>query len=101
MSDIKKTAREMFDKKFTHGSHIDLAGRYHKEPIRKIHGEIEVIENIHKFIDQIIDLAIAEERKRVVEMIKEYAEPYENSKWLNEVNAQKIINLITNNNETF
>ena len=49
---------------------------------------------INRFIE-IIDSTITEERKRIVEMIREYSEPYKNSKWLNNINAQKIINFIT------
>lgn len=48
-------------------------------------------------VKSLIETAKKEERGRIVEMIREYAEPYDNAKWLNEVNAQKIINLITNN----
>ncbi len=51
---------------------------------------------VKSFIQQEIDLAVAKREKEIVESIREYAEPYEGSKWLNEVNAQKIINLITN-----
>lgn len=51
------------------------------------------------FMESEISIAVAQREKEIVEMIKEFAEPYENSKWLNEVNAQKIINLITKPND--
>ena len=43
-----------------------------------------------------IDLAIKQTEERIVEKIREYAEPYEDSKWLNKVDAEKIITLIRN-----
>lgn len=66
MSDIKQKAREMFDKKWNDASFtwngdnsmgLDIARRT-RLSIR------------NKFIDQIIDLAIAERDKEIVEMMK-------------------------------
>lgn len=56
-------------------------------------------DSILAFIQSEIDLALANRNKEIVERIREYAEPYDGAKWLNEVNAQKIINLITKDNE--
>lgn len=90
-NNLKQRAREMFDEKFPRAIISINESPWDRAERVETDGRI-----VKDFIDQIIDLAIAEERKRIVEMIREFAEPYENSKWLNEVNAHKIINLITN-----
>ena len=55
MSDIKQKAQKMFDEKFGSFEFKHKSGNiWNEDPFKD-------------FIDQIIDLAIAEERKRVVE----------------------------------
>lgn len=57
------------------------------------------LNKIKNLIQSEINLALSNRNKEIVEKIREYAEPYDGAKWLNEVNAQKIINLITKDNE--
>ena len=51
----------------------------------------DVIEGIIKKIKR----AKAEERERIIQEIVEYAEPYDNSKWLNSIDAKKLINFLS------
>jgi len=47
-------------------------------------------------IEELVDLAIKQTEEQIVEAIREYAEPYEEARWLNNVDAEKIITLIRN-----
>lgn len=94
------TMEERFDEKWTRieatmTGHISGRKIWSVDTEDEDGGYVFVDDSLKSFIQSEIDLVIAEERKRIVEMIREYAEPYDGSKWLNEVNAQKIINLIT------
>lgn len=93
MSDIKQKAREMFDERNKEHWGIKSVGAF----------------DIKCFIDEIIDLAIAERNKKIVEMIEKQINPFSANKEnpiehihknMGYSKAQDdIINLITNSNK--
>ena len=86
MSDIKQKAQKMFDEKFGSFEFKHKSGNiWNEDPFKD-------------FIDSIIDLAIAEERKRVVEMIKMIELSDKTSDYENTID-DIINNLITNTNK--
>ncbi len=99
--DIKQRAREMFDERFGElwsGMKIIGGKDQQKEPWVVIDRS-----GVKYFIDQIIDLAIIEERKRVVEVIENHEIQLEYGNERHRVFAQgytqarkDFINLITN-----
>ena len=57
----------MFDETFSNNLALD------NDAFQKVYSKLHIIPAIHKFIDTIIDLAIAEERKNTLkELIREY-----------------------------
>lgn len=107
MSDIKQKAREMFDKvggekilnnydKKLPKGHLTRGYDYPESP-RELDPE-----EVKSFIDQIIDLAIAERDKEIVEMIEKTQGSYVEDPFGNNKQGffkEEIINLITNTNK--
>lgn len=86
MSDIKQKAREMFD----------LCGGI--ATINETPEEYR--ERVHKVLDSIIDLAIAERDKEIVEMMWQVREDWRNDGQIQALpTADYLINLITNSKE--